>query len=292
MGFFSTLGKIGGTFFGGPTGGAIGGGIGSLIDGKRAGSSASRTSDRNYRNQLELAKYQSELNKLDLGRLSKEARENGFNPLTVLGYTGGQGFTGGAVTPPALASGDFVTEAMERSVTNWYNNEPLFNKSEEDELRVEMMREELKDLQRRNKAPLGGFGYDIQQVTTQSRNQEGLEPLLDPGRATTTNASHIDAQSYIDPRSPDAEMAEARYGDVAQEVGGVVNTLRDFGYNRKLQKIVRKHGKEVADKVHELYGSDASLTFEQAVRKVIPPRLGVPSKNTTKGRAGSAMTSH
>lgn len=208
MGLFSSLGKIAGFIPGvGPLAAAGLGLAGGLIDGKRAGSSAQKNANNQnqfnaeqsqlaHDRQRELMAYQKELNEIDLGKLSKEARENGFNPMTVLGTTGGNGFSGGASlgSPPhqnTLASGDFLTEAMDRSVDNWYNSEPLFNTSEEDGLRVKMMQEELKDLQRRNEAPIGGFGYSIPQVTTTSANTSAANAELSMEQAEKVQREDI-----------------------------------------------------------------------------------------------------
>lgn len=83
---FAKLGAAVGSLWG-PTGAAIGGGLGSLADGELASEKARKKAKFNH-----------------LAKLRKDAEAAGFNPLTALRATGGQGFSHGASGAMASAS--------------------------------------------------------------------------------------------------------------------------------------------------------------------------------------------
>lgn len=185
------------------------------------------------------------------------AEAAGFNPLLFAGPIGmAPGLSPGGGGNPM---GDAVARAGAAIADGFGQAADLDMQKAELELerqRVEALAENLK---LRPKVP-GVYGTGGDTATDEP------EPLLDPAKITVTNASHLDAGAYVDPRSPDAEMGETRYGDIAQEITGGLNMLRDLSYDRKLQRLVKKWGREVADKVHATYGSDASLTLDQAIK--------------------------
>lgn len=108
----------------------------------------------------------------------------------------------------------------------------------------------------------------------------------EPGRQTSTDVRNSDSTYYLNPRVTDAEAAEARYGDVAQEGFGIANLVSDSWYGTRMTEIVSKHGKAVADKAHQIYGSEPKLSFEQAVQKALASRQG-PKKPAVKFPVGS-----
>lgn len=82
---------------------ALIGGVGSILSARTARKNAKRQAEAQER----IAQAQSEGQRLDLGRLRAEAAEHGFNPLTVLGATGGAGFHQGYV---AQATPGFLSD--------------------------------------------------------------------------------------------------------------------------------------------------------------------------------------
>lgn len=126
MGWGETIGRIAGGYFGGTTGSQIGGAVGGGYDRTRyqnnrsghpmGGRSPQNTFSGTFRNMFRNVNYgnlatttlqsyaasrsaksrsqgMQNAGKLDLAYLRAEAEKNGFNPLTVLRATGGQGST-------------------------------------------------------------------------------------------------------------------------------------------------------------------------------------------------------
>jgi len=217
---------------------------------------------------------------LDLAKLRDEAIKNGFNPLTVLGNTGGQGFM---TQPqgPKLSTGDFIASAMARGTESYFNTTDQQTKAEIDGLRRDMMREELFDLKRRNSMPLGGFGYSIPKSVTQTKVIEpvplGAIPPPDAGRNTITNPYSRASGAYVNPRSPDSEMAESRYSDVISNGFGVGVLISDAVHDRRMQKIVKKYGRAIADEIQLKFSTDFTMSFDQITTSVLPPKLKPPA---------------
>jgi hypothetical protein len=99
MGLFSSIGKIAGSFLGGPTGSAIGGAIGGALDTKGDRSYASSVSDLSYGRQKEFAQKSIQWKVAD-------AKKAGLHPLAVLGST----------TTPYTPSGQTVTGSVQGDV--------------------------------------------------------------------------------------------------------------------------------------------------------------------------------
>lgn len=113
--------------------------------------------------------------RINFKQLRDDAKAAGFNPLTALGATGGAGNV--TTTTPALASGDFLAEALDRGLTAWSNQAQLKKDAEAEQLKLDLMREELTGMKRRNSLPAGSFGFDIPTVTGTGPTSGGL-----PGR--------------------------------------------------------------------------------------------------------------
>lgn len=198
--------------------------------------------------------------------LRNYAEAAGFNPLTALKASGGAGFT---TTSPALSSNQFLAEAIADSATTWFNRDQIARDEEADRLRTELMREELKDLQRKNSLPAQSFGYSIPHVVATTKATQSETPaLVEEGRRTATNPGHVNDTNFLDPRVVDAEAAEARYGDVAQEVAGARNMLSDNIYNYRLQKVARTYGRQVANDVNDFVRAHPMIPLGQAISRV------------------------
>lgn len=242
--------------------------LGGFVSGKDANKNHKKQVER-MRNQQVMLQHQ-----LDAGRPSwirQGAEAGGFNPLLFAGPSG----VAGNLSSPAITSnpmGDAIARAGAVVADGFGKAADLDMQRAELDLerqRVEALAENLK---LRPKVP-GVYG------TGGDKPVGEPQPLIDNGRATVTNASHLDAGAYIDPRSPDAEMGETRYGDIAQEITGAVNVYRDFTYDRKLQSVVKQYGRDVADKVHQTYASDPSITLDDAIKRHTDPIKEQRAKN-------------
>lgn len=265
--------------------------IGGYLTGKDANKNHKKQTERN-RNQTVLMNAQlnqltrEHQNFLDLNRPQWQrqgAEAAGFNPLLFAapnGIASGASATMGGATWAGNPMGDAVARAGSAIADGFGRAADLDMQRAELELERERVEGLLENMKLRPEVPgimstsrtaaKGGVGGGV------------ADAILDVKTPTVTSADHVNASSYVDPRSPDAEMGETRYGDIVQEFAGGLNVLRDFSYNNSLQTVVRGFGKEAADKVNEVYASDPSLTLEQAIKVVTDPLK--TSDNLRSGR--------
>jgi hypothetical protein len=126
-------------------------------------------------------------------------------------------------------------------------------------------------------------------------NPQDLEslhiPKIKDGELLRTNPTWIgpQGQTYIDPRNPDSEHGEQRYGDIAQEITGWKNVWDDFWYNQKLQNVAENSGRRAANEVHQRLSANPTRDVDRIIRDVTaenktlpvgPPRR--PVRNKTK----------
>lgn len=166
--------------------------------------------------------------------LRNHALAAGFNPLTALKATGGAGFT---TTSGSLSSNQFLAEAIADSAETWFNRDQIARDEEADRLKTEMMREELKDMKRRNTLPVQGFGYSIPQVVTTTKAAQQEAPVLgrvpssgvlpDAGRDLKTSI----APWHVDGRWSPAEDIETEYAEIGSLPYGVAKMANDLGWN-------------------------------------------------------------
>lgn len=166
--------------------------------------------------------------------LRNHALAAGFNPLTALKATGGAGFT---TTSGSLSSNQFLAEAIADSATTWFNRDQIARDEEMDRLKTEMMREELKDMQRRSKLPVGSFGYSIPHVVTTTKAQVAEPPAL--GRVPSTGILPVTERDVnnsvspwkVDSRWDPAEKVEQEYAEVGSFPYAAAKLVNDLGWN-------------------------------------------------------------
>lgn len=90
----------------------------------------------------------------DFVQLRKSAEAAGFNPLTALKATGGNGFT--TTTHPGLSSGEFIGQALGAGLQAWADYDPM--QKERDALEMEMMRAELERIKSDTRVAQGFVG--------------------------------------------------------------------------------------------------------------------------------------
>lgn len=96
----------------------------------------------------------------------------------------------------------------------------------------------------------------------------GVGTQLEPGRSTVTSVKDAGQVGWQNPRAVDAEMAESRYGDIAQEIHGTFNVVRDLSYDKQLKVIARDYSVDVANQVHQQYGLADGRDFDRVLKDV------------------------
>lgn len=195
----------------------------------------------------------SALNRLPYLRASAEAAN--FNPLTALMATGGAGFgSQGIASATPLASFSAIQGAVDEGVSF------LSGETARDDER-QRVQDRLQEL-RLEEAEAGGAG-ETSARTVGARGVGGNQPRLreepdtalpdDPtgiGDTLATNPwGRSGATIWVDPVMPDAEHAEQRYGDVAQEAAGVRNLRQDSIYSEAMTVFQNQYGREAAQEV-------------------------------------------
>lgn len=116
--------------------------------------------------------------KLDLGHMVKEANDNGFNPLTVL-RNGGAATSMSGGQPARLSSASFIADAFSRGVEAWSGFDAQEAQAEQDQLRTQLLQQDLKNQQDYNKKlNSGNFGYQIPRIQTTTRQTANKPPAL------------------------------------------------------------------------------------------------------------------
>lgn len=215
------------------------------------------------------------LNEFVQGR--EAAIAGGFNPLTTMGMSqvasanyGGSinaaqmGTAEGTVSHAPLASIGLLTDGLSE-IGEVLSGETAQDQAERD-LRYDLNKIELEQRVQDLEAPkFSGYSRGS------SVGAGGAsDPLIEPGRSTETAVGTIGNGRYYDRRSVDAEMWEARYGDIAQEVGGVSNVLKDSVVNSKLQRVVTSYGREVADEIFNLYAGSLDEDLDELIERLAP----------------------
>lgn len=171
-------------------------------------------------------------------RLRDAAEKAGFNPLTALQANP----TGGMVNPtPALASGQFVADALGSATSTYFNMKQQERDVERDALEKALMREELKAMQMQGKAleKRMQFGYEI----PQANNYSGVDtvnkwpPLSENLGAKRTSGYVLNGKwVFTDPDFVDAETWEQRYGELGAEAYGATVAAADLAYQEKARR--------------------------------------------------------
>lgn len=119
-------------------------------------------------------------------------------------------------------------------------------------------------------------GTQIMSAAAQAEADRGNDPVLEDGRATVTTPYSANSGQYIDPRNPDAEMAEARYSDILSNWFGAKNIANDRMYTYLMQEMERKHGKRVALAIHYRYARETEKDIQTIMREEIANKKTTP----------------
>lgn len=162
----------------------------------------------------------------------EDAEAAGFNPLTAIRNGGSAGFT--TTSHPALSSGAFIAEALGQfgNIVSSYDPMAKATAELEHKIKQETLRNLQADTAQRLRASIGGVP-----VSTAAPRKAGIQPALakqvppTAGGTTVTNPLPARFGGEVNPGFVDAEAWETRYGDIAQEVGGLLNVGADIYWN-------------------------------------------------------------
>jgi hypothetical protein len=160
-------------------------------------------------------------------RMRNAAQRAGFNPLTVMRATGGQGFTGLPVISKAAAFGNMATgifDAVRQLPIDKYNKQVR-------DLELEQRRADVAIA----KQTLGAMS----KATAMGMTGKGNNPEATDSRTAVTTPAGPSSPANVS----DAEAYEQRYGDIVQEVAGVGILLSDL-YNTGLISAETAFGKK------------------------------------------------
>lgn len=149
-------------------------------------------------------------------RMRNAAQRAGFNPLTVLRATGGQGFTGLPTISKAAAFGNAavgIFDAFRQSPIDKYNKQVRDLELEQRRANVAIAKKTLGAMSKATAMGITGSG-------------KGNNPEATDSRTAVTTPFGTTSPANVS----DAEAVEQRYGDIAQEIAGASNLLSDLYY--------------------------------------------------------------
>lgn len=187
--------------------------------------------------QKDFMRWQTQQQPEQVRYLVKAAEENGFNPLTLLRGGGSAGFQ--QTHAPVLSMneyegsriGDALAAGLQTGVQAAFDYDPLAE--QKSKLEVQILEGQLRRInESSNVAEYTRLGNVP--VATGMRNKSGKAALTQqakPQQGQTTVTNPIGHGFEANPALVDAEAWETRYGDIAQEIGGVVNAVGDAYHN-------------------------------------------------------------
>lgn len=231
MGLLSTIGKLAGTFLGGPVGGLLGGAIGGQADANREKRAASRA-QRNY--YVELA---------------DAARRGGFHPLEALRSGGGAGY-GAASMAPRIVSNKALAGLGDSLVSELDGSAERERQRERREHELFMIRSErelaggAQTVVDRTRRVRGGSGPVTRYAEKWPKGYvpgAGWDAGGSPRESGPQPITSIDGR-FEHPFLSDAETAEARSGDIMENVYGISNEVWGLWYRRALARVAKAKG--------------------------------------------------
>jgi len=196
-------------------------------------------------------------------RLREAAKKGGFNPLTALGAglsvdqaapAAGMAIPGGTAGHATLASNRLLFDGISE-IADHFTGETARRRASE-ELVDNLNRVRAEEARRGfNSKPLEAPQINVS--VDASDNSVAGRSLPTPEDATNTDPFPVGLPFLRSPRNVDAEMAEASYGDVAQELFGAFGILTDATYTGIMTGIYLVLGRDDAKAVHQMYGDPA-----------------------------------
>lgn len=254
---FGILGTAIGSLFGGGAGKALAGAIGGALGAKK---------DKDV-----AAKKAAALDANHFVRLREAALRGGFNPYDALYASGGGGYGGATGRMPigTTAAMQNQFDKIEEILSGDYAK-----RKRREEVEAEILQNNL-DIARRGK--LGARQVFVSSVATGGKEDNPVPGAPNPaesGRETVTNPWGQLWDVVVNPFAPDAEMGEARYGDVAQEFIGFRNVVTDAKYASVVRQEAAYRGVPQLEVHREILerGPDYYRQLEREVehRRILP----------------------
>lgn len=177
-------------------------------------------------------------NRVDYGRMVADAEAAGFNPLTALRNGGAAGYSVSTQSHPGLSSSsDFIGDAfstMARAIPAYQDEKIAEAQRMSEQALVEA---QLKNIEADTKVKLRSL--EVPTFSGSSVRHGGGElavvgkdpPPLEVKAATVTSPYPWWTGLEPYPGNPDAEAMETRHGDIAGNLGGIVNFPSDVVYS-------------------------------------------------------------
>lgn len=203
--------------------------------------------------------------KATLVDLRRQAENAGFNPLTALQATGGNGYTPGT-QGPVLSTREVLADGVGDLAETWFNRDQIRRDEQVERLKLETMGAELDNIKARTKAlnMSGPFGASI--PTYEASNiAPAKPPALEAGPRTATDPRDTDSGDYRNPRVADAELTETADGEIMAEISGVGNQVRHWNFDARMQAAERQWGKKAASEILRRYEADPSKDLDKVL---------------------------
>lgn len=200
--------------------------------------------------QKEVTTIQTTRNEIDYVKLRENAEKGGFNPEFALANGGGAGHTVSHVPFTRMMGGgrNIIGHALDAfnetasgvmsavgmgggmpsgGFTSAFDYDPL--QQQKSRLEMQIMEAQLRRLNG-GVSYAKGMGAPMATGSRYKNNSKllGVRPKPQPGKASVTNPLPV---GEVNPHFVDAEQWETRYGDLAQEFGGLVNVFADTYHN-------------------------------------------------------------
>lgn len=169
-----------------------------------------------------------ETNRINYKQLRNDAQAAGFNPLTALRAGGGAGYQ--VTSAPQLSTAEFLGAAISDGLDLWTNQKQGEKDAEEQQARIDLMREELAEMKR---TPYQGFGYTIPNISDKEKTPENpvLTGLVDDIGQPERDVRSAYGPWKVDPSWDPAEKVEQEYAEVGSWPYAAAKMSNDLGWN-------------------------------------------------------------
>ena len=190
------------------------------------------------------------------------ARQNGIHPLAALGTQGAAQYTPAQSTGSEYAhdssSNAFIGDSVSDALNTFLAVKQADHRRKMDEAELELLKAQSKTLE-----------AEARRTETEAGITAGIAENLgdntaEPGRTTVTQVEK-DADGFptSHPDHRDAETAEARRGNIAQEVQGAKNAWHDNRWQNAIKRLKKKYGVDNARRiVTKYYNTDPEKVIE------------------------------
>lgn len=245
-------------------------------------------------------------------RLRESAEAAGYNPLTALMVGGAPAYTQAASgvaakgVVPKLASPSLIGNVISGAAEIVTGIEARQAQEKRTKIQLQQINAEralgtvpkvqklYKETRKRTASGTIPTKENLASLGKPPENPHDLETYRSPnpesGPLMVTNPTWFSPQgpTYVDPRHPDAEHGEQRYGDIAQEVVGAKNVAADNAYNLRLQAVRTEYGRAAADEVDRRMRENPEQHLDIVIKQVSDANTFLPSGPPRRAPVGAA----